>query len=58
MSEVHNQSGEALESALRRFKRTVQQEHIINEFKRLASPANGGERTDLKGTPTRRHNRK
>jgi|HubBroStandDraft_6_1064221.scaffolds.fasta_scaffold3667265_2 small subunit ribosomal protein S21 len=58
MSEVHNQSGEALESALRRFKRTLQQEHVINQIKRLAGHNNDGERTELKGMPARGHNRK
>ena len=58
MSEVHNQSGEALESALRRFKRTVQQERVINEIKRHAYSVNTGERADLKGTPARTNNGK
>ena len=44
MAEVHIQDGESLESALRRFKRKVQQEDIIKEIKRHSFYLKPGEK--------------
>ena len=47
MAEVHLQDGETLESALRRFKRKVQQEDIIKEIKRHSFYLKPGEKKVL-----------
>ena len=44
MAEVMVQDGETLESALRRFKRKVQQEDIIKEIKKHSHYMKPGER--------------
>ena len=48
MASVHVQDGESLESALRRFKRKVQQEDIIREAKKHAYFVKPGEKRRLK----------
>ena len=48
MAEVHIQDGETLESALRRFKRKVQQEDIIKEIKRHSFYLKPGEKRRTK----------
>lgn len=50
--------GESLESALRRFKRKVQQEDIIREVKRHAFFVPPGEKRRLKSALARKRNRK
>lgn len=49
---------ETLESALRRFKRKVQQEDIIREVKRHAFYVPPGEKARLKSALARKRNRK
>jgi small subunit ribosomal protein S21 len=58
MAEVIIQEGETLESALRRFKRKVQQEDIIKEIKKHASYMKPGERKRVKQALARKRNRK
>ena len=58
MAEVHIQDGETLESALRRFKRKVQQEDIIKEVKRHSFYLKPGERKRVKEALARKRNRK
>ena len=58
MAEVHVQDGEALESALRRFKRKVQQEDIIKEIKRHSYYLKPGEKKRVKAALARKRNRK
>jgi small subunit ribosomal protein S21 len=58
MAEVIVQEGETLESALRRFKRKVQQEDIIKEIKKHASYMKPGERKRVKQALARKRNRK
>ena len=58
MAEVHIQDGETLESALRRFKRKVQQEDIIKEIKRHSYYLKPGERKRTKEALARKRNRK
>ena len=58
MAEVHLQDGETLESALRRFKRKVQQEDIIKEIKRHSFYLKPGERKRVKQALARKRNRK
>ncbi|PYR85605.1 MAG: 30S ribosomal protein S21, partial [Acidobacteria bacterium] len=48
MAEVRIYDGESLESALRRFKRQVQQEGIIKEVKRHSFFLKPGEKKRLK----------
>ena len=48
MAEVHVQDGETVESALRRFKRKVQQEDIIKEIKRHSFYLKPGEKKRTK----------
>ena len=48
MAEVVVQDGETLESALRRFKRKVQQEDIIKEIKRHSFYLKPGEKKRVK----------
>lgn len=58
MAEVHVQQGESLDSALRRFKRKVQQEDIIKEVKRHSFYLKPGEKKRLKQALARKRNRK
>ncbi len=52
------QEGETLESALRRFKRKVQQEDIIKEIKRHSYYLKPGEKRRLKQALARKRSRK
>ncbi|HXG32282.1 MAG TPA: 30S ribosomal protein S21 [Bryobacteraceae bacterium] len=58
MAEVILQEGETLESALRRFKRKVQQEDIIKDIKRHSYYLKPGEKRRLKEALARKRNRK
>ena len=58
MAEVSLQDGETLESALRRFKRKVQQEDIIKEIKKHSYYLKPGERKRVKAALARKRNRK
>ncbi|MBV6430384.1 MAG: 30S ribosomal protein S21 [Bryobacteraceae bacterium] len=58
MAEVLVQDGETLESALRRFKRKVQQEDIIKEIKRHSFYLKPGEKRRVKEALARKRNRK
>lgn len=58
MAEVRVGDGESLESALRRFKRKVQQEDIIKEVKRHAFYIPPGEKRRVKSALARKRNRK
>jgi small subunit ribosomal protein S21 len=58
LAEVHIQDGETLESALRRFKRKVQQEDIIREVKRHAFYLKPGQKKRVKSALARKRNRK
>ena len=58
MAEVHVQDGETVESALRRFKRKVQQEDIIKEIKRHSFYLKPGEKKRTKEALARKRNRK
>ncbi len=58
MAEVVIQDNETLESALRRFKRKVQQEDIIKEIKRHSYYLKPGEKKRLKRALARKRNRK
>ncbi|MCC7500013.1 MAG: 30S ribosomal protein S21 [Bryobacterales bacterium] len=58
MAEVTVQDGETLESALRRFKRKVQQEDIIKEIKRHSFYLKPGEKRRTKEALARKRNRK
>jgi small subunit ribosomal protein S21 len=58
MAEVVIQDGETLESALRRFKRKVQQEDIIKEIKKHSYYMKPGEKKRLKQALARKRNRK
>jgi small subunit ribosomal protein S21 len=58
MAEVTIQDGETLESALRRFKRKVQQEDIIKEIKKHSHYMKPGERKRVKAALARKRNRK
>ena len=58
MAEVHLQEGETLESALRRFKRKVQQEDIIKEIKKHSFYLKPGEKKRAKQALARKRNRK
>ena len=58
MAEVNIQDGETLESALRRFKRKVQQEDIIKEIKRHSFYLTPGEKKRTKEALARKRNRK
>ena len=58
MAEVNLQDGETLESALRRFKRKVQQEDIIKEIKRHSYYLKPGEKRRVKAALARKRNRK
>lgn len=58
MAEVIIQEGETLESALRRFKRKVQQEDIIKEIKKHSYYQKPGEKMRLKQALARKRSRK
>lgn len=58
LAEVVIQEGETLESALRRFKRKVQQEDIIKEIKRHSYYLKPGEKRRVKQALARKRNRK
>jgi small subunit ribosomal protein S21 len=58
MAEVRLGDTETLESALRRFKRKVQQEDIIREVKRHAFYVPPGEKRRVKSQLARKRNRK
>ena len=58
MAEVVIQDGETLESALRRFKRKVQQEDIIKEIKKHSYYMKPGEKKRVKAALARKRNRK
>lgn len=58
MAEVILQEGETLESALRRFKRKVQQEDIIKEIKKHSYYLKPGEKKRVKQALARKRNRK
>ncbi len=58
VAEVIVQEGETLESALRRFKRKVQQEDIIKEIKKHSYYMKPGEKRRLKQALARKRNRK
>ncbi len=58
LAEVVIQDGESLESALRRFKRKVQQEDIIKEIKRHSYYLKPGEKKRVKQALARKRNRK
>ena len=58
MAEVNIQDGETLESALRRFKRKVQQEDIIKEVKRHSFYLKPGEKKRVKEALARKRSRK
>ena len=58
MAEVVLQDGETLESALRRFKRKVQQEDIIKEIKKHSFYLKPGEKRRTKEALARKRNRK
>jgi small subunit ribosomal protein S21 len=58
LAEVTLQEGETLESALRRFKRKVQQEDIIKDIKRHSYYLKPGEKRRLKEALARKRNRK
>jgi len=58
LAEVTIQDSESLESALRRFKRKVQQEDIIKEIKRHSYYLKPGEKKRVKRALARKRNRK
>jgi small subunit ribosomal protein S21 len=58
MAVVHVQEHESLDSALRRFKRKVQQEDIIKEVKRHSYYLKPGEKKRVKQALARKRNRK
>ena len=58
MAEVIVNDNESLESALRRFKRKVQQEDIIKEIKRHSYYLKPGEKKRVKQALARKRNRK
>ncbi len=58
MAEVRIQEGESIESALRRFKRRVQQEDIIKEIKRHSFYLKPGDKRRTKQALARKRQRK
>ena len=58
MAEVKIQEGESIESALRRFKRKVQQEDIVKEVKRHSFYLKPGEKKRVKEALARKRSRK
>lgn len=58
MAEVYVNEGESVDSALRRFKRKVQQQDIIKEVKRHSYYMKPGEKKRLKQALARKRSRK
>ena len=58
LAEVHVQEGETLESALRRFKRKVQQEDIIKDIKKHSFYLKPGDKRRAKQALARKRSRK
>ena len=58
MAEVRLQEGEPFENALRRFKRKVQQDDIVKEFKRHSYYLKPGEKRRVKQALARKRHRK
>jgi small subunit ribosomal protein S21 len=58
VAEVKIQEGESIESALRRFKRKVQQEDIIKEVKKHSFYLKPGEKKRIKQALARKRSRK
>jgi small subunit ribosomal protein S21 len=58
VAEVRVLDGEAIDNALRRFKRKVQQEDVIKEVKRHSYYLKPGEKLRLKQALARKRNRK
>lgn len=58
MAEVYVNEGESVDSALRRFKRKVQQQDIIKEVKRHSYYMKPGEKRRLKQALARKRSRK
>jgi small subunit ribosomal protein S21 len=58
MAEVRLHEGESIESALRRFKRKVQQEDIIKDVKRHSFYLKPGEKKRIKQANARKRSRK
>jgi small subunit ribosomal protein S21 len=58
VAEVKIQEGESIESALRRFKRKVQQEDIIKEIKKHSFYMKPGEKRRVKQALSRKRLRK
>ena len=58
MAEIRLQEGETIESALRRFKRRVQQEDIIKDVKKHSFYLKPGEKKRVKQALARKRSRK
>ena len=58
MAEVKIQDGESIESALRRFKRKVQQEDIIKDIKKHSYYLKPGDKLGAKQALARKRSRK
>ena len=58
VAEVKIQEGESIESALRRFKRKVQQEDIIKDIKKHSFYLKPGDKKRAKQALARKRNRK
>ena len=58
MAEIRIHEGESIESALRRFKRKVQQEDIIKEVRKHAFYMKPGEKKRVKQALARKRSRK
>ena len=58
MAEVRLQEAEPLESALRRFKRRVQEANVIQDTKRHSFYLKPGEKRRIKAALARKRNRK
>ena len=58
MAEVKIQEGESIESALRRFKRKVQQEDIIEDIKKHSFYLKPGDKRRVKQALARKRSRK
>ncbi len=58
MAEVRIQDGESVESALRRFKRKVQQEDIIKDIKKHSFYLKPGDKRRVKQALARKRSRK
>ena len=58
MAEIRIQEGESVESALRRFKRKVQQEDIVKDLKRHSFYLKPGDKRRAKQALARKRSRK